>query len=87
MKMFVRKRTDQRYDTMLSLIDQSRTHFINIELYKKLFRRFWKSCEAYQNGQSYSDVLQLFFGSLCKEHVTSHRKITNTNIDIDNEDD
>ena len=58
MKMYVRKRTDQRYDTMLSLIDQSRTYFINIELYKKLLRCFWKSCEAYQNGQSYTQEIQ-----------------------------
>jgi hypothetical protein len=58
MKRFVRQRNDQQYNTMVSLIDQSRKHFIDIELSKKLFRRFWDACEAYSAGKSYSDVLQ-----------------------------
>lgn len=85
MKAFIRKRTDQRYDTMLMLIDQSRAHFLEIRLYEKLFRRFWKSCEAYNDGQSYGDVLKLFFSSSCKEQVSSHRQVVNTNIDSDDE--
>jgi hypothetical protein len=81
MKRFVRQRNDQQYDTMTSLIEQSREHFIDIQLYKKLYRRFWQSCEAYENGKSYSDVLTLFFSNFCKGEVVSHRRIENSNID------
>ena len=38
MKRYVRQRTDQQYSTMLSLIEESRDHFVEIQLYKKLFR-------------------------------------------------
>ncbi|CAM4846024.1 unnamed protein product, partial [Rotaria magnacalcarata] len=49
MKRFVRQRNDQQYNTMVLLIEQSRDHFVNIDLYKKLFRRFWQTCEAYRD--------------------------------------
>ena len=81
MKRFVRERNDQQYDTMTSLIEQSRERFIRIELYKKLCRRFWDACEAYNNGSSYNDVLRLYFGSFCKVGVVSHRRIGNSTVD------
>ena len=61
MKRFVRQRNNQQYHAMVLLIDQSRKHFVDIELYKKLYRRFWQACEAYRNGKTYNDVLKLFF--------------------------
>ncbi len=78
MKRFVRERNDQRYNTLTSLIEPSREHFTEIQLYKKLFRRFWDACEAYSNGKSYNDVLKLYFGSSCKAEVVSHRRIGNS---------
>ena len=30
--------------------------------------------------KNYSQVLQLFYSHLCKADVSSHRKITNTNL-------
>ena len=80
MKTYVRKRTDQRYSTMLRLIEEARTHFVNIGLYKKLFRRFWKTCEACKDGQTYGSILKLFYSTHCKENVISHRKISNTSV-------
>ena len=67
---------------MISLIEQSREHFIRIELYKKLYRQFWDACEAYNNGSSYNDVLRLYFGSSCKVEAVSHRRIENSTVDI-----
>lgn len=81
MKRYVRQRTNQQYNTMLILIEQSREHFVEIELYKKLFRRFWFACLAYKEGKSYQDVLKLFFSSSCKGEVIAHRKIVNSNLD------
>ena len=81
MKRYVRQRTDQQYNTMLSLIEQSRDHFVEIQLYKKLFHRFWNACLSYKQEQSDRDVLKLFFSNSCKEQVFGHRKIVNSNLD------
>ncbi|CAF1522282.1 unnamed protein product, partial [Didymodactylos carnosus] len=39
------------------LISESRIKFIEKETYKKLFRRFWKTLKAYQDGKDYKEVL------------------------------
>ena len=72
-KAFVRSRTDQSFDKTIRLIADSRTHFVERNIALKLFRRFWRSIEAYSQGQTYADVLQLFFSQLCKTSVQSHR--------------
>lgn len=81
MKQFVRKRTDQTYHTMLKLIQESRTNFQQKEVQLKLFRRFWHCLEAYNQGKTYSEVLQLFFSSNCSGKIKTHRKITNNALD------
>jgi hypothetical protein len=79
-KAFVRSRTDQSFEKMIKLISDSRIHFVEREIALKLFRRFWRSIEAYSQGQTYADVLKLFFSQLCKTSVQSHRRISNKNI-------
>ena len=79
-KAYVRSRTDQSFETMIKLISESRKHFVEREIALKLFRRFWRSIEAYSQGQSYADVLKLFFSQLCKTAVQSHRRISDKNI-------
>jgi hypothetical protein len=63
------------------LIPQSKENFFEKKIYMKLFRRFWKAMSAYKQGQSYAQVLNLFFSNQCSGTVVSHRKITNTNLD------
>ena len=82
-KAYVRSRTDQSFETMIKLISESRIHFVEREIALKLFRRFWRAIGAYSKGQTYAQVLKLFFSQLCKTEVQSHRKISNTNIDED----
>ncbi|CAF5016143.1 unnamed protein product, partial [Rotaria sp. Silwood1] len=53
-KMYVRRKTDQTYTTMLKLIVESRENFRDKEIHLKLFRRFWKCLLAYKDGQSYA---------------------------------
>jgi len=79
-KYFVRKHTDQTYKAMLNLIAESRQAFTDKRVHLKLFRRFWRSLYAYLEGQTYEQVLKLFFGNSCNGTVQSHRKITNTNL-------
>jgi transposase len=81
MKRYVRQRNDQTFSTMLTLIPKSRVDFREKDLQLKLFRRFWRTLQAYNQGQSYSEVLKLFFSNLCVGDVASHRRITNANMD------
>jgi hypothetical protein len=66
---------------MLTLIPKSREDFQEKNIQLKLFRRFWRTLEAYNQGQSYSEVLKLFFSNFCVDDVISHRKVTNANLD------
>jgi transposase len=81
MQRHVRQRNDQTFSTMLALIPKSREDFQEKNLQLKLFRRFWRTLEAYNQGQSYCEVLKLFFSNLCVGDVVSHRKVTNANLD------
>ena len=66
---------------MLKLISESRAYFLERRIALKLFRRFWRSLDAYSEGQTYADVLKLFFSQLCSASIQSHRRISNDNID------
>ena len=79
-KGFVRKYSDQTFNKMLQLIPASKENFAEKNVSIKLFRRFWKVMSAYEQGQSYGTVLQLFFSNHCSQAVFSHRRITNSNI-------
>ena len=81
MKRYVRQRNDQTFSTMLALIPKSREDFQEKNLQLKLFRRFWRTLQAYNQGQSYSEVLKLFFSNLCVGDVIAHRKVTNASLD------
>jgi transposase len=80
MKRYVRQRNDQTFSTMLTLIPKSREHFHEKDLQLKLFRRFWRTLQAYNQGQSYSEILKLFFSNLCVDDVVLHRRIPNANL-------
>ena len=73
MKAFVRKRIDQTFARMITLIDESFVNFINVNLSLKLFRRFWRTLEASDKGDTYEQVLKFFSSNLSKEQITSHR--------------
>ena len=60
MKAFVRKRIDQTFARMITLIDESFVNFINVNLSLKLFRRFWRTLEASDKGDTYEQVLKFF---------------------------
>ncbi|CAF2041902.1 unnamed protein product [Rotaria magnacalcarata] len=79
-KQFVRKHSDQTFQRMLELIHESRENFTQKMIFLKLFRRFWRTIYAYARGQSYEEVLKLYFGDDCSSTVISHRKVTNSNL-------
>ena len=80
MKQFVRKTTDQTFPTMMRLIPESRENFIHKKIQSKLFGRFWRPLNAYNQGKSYGEVFMFFFSGLCKHEVTSYRRIGNSKL-------
>ena len=66
---------------MLQLTPQAKANCIENNIFIKLFRRFWKTISAYEQGLSYAKVPQLFFSNHCSQTVVFHRRITNSNID------
>lgn len=79
-KLFVRRNTDQTYNTMLTLIVKSRENFREREIYLKLLRRFWWCLKAYDEGRSYTDVMKMFCSTKCEGTVTTHTRISTSNI-------
>ncbi|CAF1309414.1 unnamed protein product [Adineta ricciae] len=80
MKQYIRKTSDQSFPTMLRLLPESRDNFEQRQIHMKLFRRFWRSLDAYNQGKSYGEILSLFFSQSCKSSILSHRKITNSKL-------
>ena len=82
-KAYIRSRTNQTFDRTIQLISESREHFVKKRIALKLFRRFWRSVEAYSRGLTDGDVLKFFFSELSSASVQSHRKISNAKLDTD----
>ncbi len=80
MKQLVRKMTDQTFPTMMRLIPESRENFAEKQIQLKLFRRFWRSLDVYEQGESYGEVLRFYFSGRSKQEVSSHRKINNSQL-------
>ena len=81
LKNFVRKRSEQNFPKMISLIKDARLNFEVKQLDRKLQRRFWKTLYGYRSGQNYKQILDLFFFSLCIDEIISYRKITNADVE------
>ena len=81
-KLYVRRKTDQTYNTMLKLIIESRENFRERGISMKLLRRFWRCLQAYKDGQTYAEVMQMFFSTKCDGKAQNHTRISNSNLDI-----
>ena len=77
---FYSTKNDQTFPTIVRLIPDSREYFFNKNLHYKLFRRFWRTLNAYDQGNIYAEILRMFFSGLCKYEIASHRKVTNSNL-------
>lgn len=65
---------------MLRFMPESRLNFAKKKIHLKLFRRFWKSLAAYKDGQTYEQVLRLFFSQLASGAVKAHTRISNSKL-------
>jgi hypothetical protein len=65
---------------MMRLIEESREHFQTQQIHLKLLRRFWRCLEADRSGQTYAQMLQMFFSSAYTGKSSSHTNISNNKI-------
>ena len=80
-KQYIRKYTDQSFRRLITLMPAAKVNFIEKHIHLKLFRQFWRTIKAYDQGKDYLEVLTMFFSGLCNDKIISHRKITNTSIE------
>ena len=75
-KSYVRKRTNQKFDRMLTLIKEARVYFQKDDEFftRKLIKRFWNVLVAYKAGANYGEVLKTYFSRRTQENVLNHRK-------------
>ncbi len=74
-KQHIRKNTDQSFDSLRKLLVESRNNLRDHVLIPKLWRRFWRTIDAYRNGNSFVSILTEFFGVKCEEESGDHRRI------------
>ena len=83
MKRYVRTRNDQNFETMKRLVFESiETYSIDLEnkhLNRKLWNRFWKCIDMYQDGETYESVLQTLFGAKQSSKTKQHKNNKNFN--------
>ena len=79
-KHFIRKHTDQTFNKLQILLIESRSHFIEKDLGKKLLQRFWNCLIGYKNGLSYTQIMMNYFSGKSKGKNITHTKISNTQL-------
>ena len=78
MKNFFRRINNQNADEFVPMVKQSRDKFLESDVNKDLWKRFFKIVQAYKSGKSYKQVLNEFYGPSYKEEVKYHRRIGET---------
>jgi transposase len=74
-KQFIRKHTDQSFEALRKLLVKSRDNLKTHYLIPKLWRRYWRTVEAYKRGENFLTILSNYFGVKCKVDVAGHRAI------------
>lgn len=79
LKYFVRKYNTQDYNKLNNLIIEASEQYENKKLGIKLWNRFWKAIEMYENKSTYQHVLQTLFGAKSSSSCISHKKMDDFN--------
>ena len=81
MKNFIRKYTDQSFEQLQELTNQSLVNFKDPGYNFKLWRRFWRLLALYKEGKTYEEVLQSLFSKNSQGTAKYHLKVTNSLLD------
>lgn len=74
-KQYIRKNTDQSFECLRKLLVESRNNLKKHPLIPKLWRRFWRTIEAYENGVPFLNILKNYFGVKTEVKLVGHRQI------------
>jgi hypothetical protein len=81
MKQWVRKRTNQTFNKMKTLMEESKQVFTKNLVDAKLWRRFWQGSNMYNDPKlNYLDIIVLLYGARTRENL-NHRLIYNTKLE------
>jgi hypothetical protein len=81
MKQWVRKRTNQTFNKMKTLMEESKQVFTKNLVNAKLWRRFWQGLNMYNDPKlNYLDIIVLLYGARTRENL-NHRFIYNTKLE------
>ena len=69
-KKYVRKYNEQDYSKLFRLIEKALDEYEGKKLNIKLWYRFWRTVEMYNDGCSYEEVLTTLFGAKSSATVT-----------------
>lgn len=79
LKWYVRKWNDQNYSKLNGLIIEGMEQYSRKNLNIKLWLRFWKCLELYNDNFSYQEVLHSLFGAKSSATIINHKKNKNFN--------
>jgi transposase len=79
LKQYVRKHNTQDFRALHKLINEAMHSYKSSNLNFKLWKRFWKTLDAYNSGKTYQEVLQTFFGAKSSANIISHKKVLHFN--------
>ena len=82
MKRRVRENNDQEFNKLNSLIINAQEAYKISDLNLKLWNRFWRCLEMYDNGATYQEVLTTLFGTKSSAQIKTHKKNKNFNSKI-----
>jgi hypothetical protein len=81
-KRYVRKNNDQDFNKLNNVIIEAIDNFKCKNMNIKLWNRFWRAIEMYENNATYQEVLCELFGAKSKGNVLHHRKNKDFNTNI-----
>lgn len=74
LKRHVRKHNDQDFKKFNNLIQEAFGKYKAKKLNIKLWNRFWKALDMYNNNKTYQEVLEELFGAKSSGNITTHKK-------------
>ena len=81
-KVYVRTHNNQDFGKFSQLIELSRVNYVEQNLNIKLWHRFWKALDMYNNDAMYQEVLKTLFGAKSFANVKSHKKNHHFNTNL-----
>ena len=81
-KRFIRANSEQKFEQLKQLLIEAQRRYQQKGLSIKLWYRFWRAIDMYENNCSYVDVLHDLFGAKSSATIKTKKKIKDFNTNI-----